>query len=174
MGADLGVPDADKRSDKDADWRYWWCYWMTFIVLISLSMRFVVGSAAHSSGFHDKPVEICGFVRDLVFLVVFGILLVEAALARRHWYFISWLMGFSAAGFLVGLCEGGGWGQLWVRTHGWSFVVTLVCWFLVPKQRSTLADRRYVRKLMAVLTPLAAFYGGIFVYDIRHLLLNAS
>jgi hypothetical protein len=174
MGADLGVRDADhRRPSVDNNWRYWLCYWLTFVVLVSLSLRFVVGSAAHSDSLDLSKIPTVGFIRDFVFLIAFGVVLVEAALARSHRYFMMWLVGFSAGGIAWSLLEwNSDWGHWWFCAHSSQFAVTSVCCWFAPKEPAEhgLDDCPYVLKLTVLLTALAAFYIAMFIADITHIL----
>jgi hypothetical protein len=179
MGADLDVPNSDERKpEQDRNWDYWRCYWLTFVVLVSLALRFIVGATAHSlsdAAHFSVADQTSRFVWKVVFLISFGVILVEAALAKCHRYFLLWLMGFSVGGMLWSLLEcNSPWGKWWFGVHALQLMVTGLCYPFAPREPGRLDDKQYVFKLEGLLTVLAVFYALLFYVDINHILKISS
>ncbi len=85
---------------------YWCFYGFSFTALICLALRFLVGSDFHLKDSYVKPNQdkLIFFFKDLIFLVVFGVLLVQAALSKNPRDFMSrlaWFLGLSVIWDLI-------------------------------------------------------------------------
>src|SRR5438270_4212008 len=82
-------------QEKYQGWRHELFYWSALTILITLAIRFLVGSYIHLHfTYAEVPTlkTVLRFLKDLFFLFVFGTFLVRAALALTSKSFIFWIM----------------------------------------------------------------------------------
>lgn len=157
-------------QQKFEGWRHELCYWSALAVLISVSIRFLVGSEVHLHMVYTAAptAEILRrFLKDLFFLFVFGSFLVRVALAVSLRQFVFWLMLFSGASFIWSLIEVMyspeplAWP--WFFMDGSQLVATFVCWCLAPPKEGT--GRSLVTMVILVIV-----FGVLFWIDLWHIL----
>jgi hypothetical protein len=172
MGRDLGVARLDDLVNVPKPHKaYWLSYWLTFVVLISVALRFLVGSRAHVTsvygGSGSVPLDSYSFTRNIILLVAFGVVLVQAAISKSHRHFMLWMVGFSAAGIMWSLLDGTNWGRWWLCLHLWQVLVTVVCFLIAPSKPGTLVENNHVRRLTVSLSLLAVVYVWLFLADLN-------
>jgi len=168
MGIDLGIADP-KDVDEVTPMRrkhYWTCYGLALFILFSVALRFLIGSRAHTSSTYSTDVSVWQFIRDVVFLMAFGLCLVRASLARRHHRLMFWLIVFSVLGITWSSMEcQSPYGRLWLQTNLVQFLATVGAWFYLRNPPKSPPEIPYTHKLISVLSVLAAVYAYIFVWD---------
>lgn len=179
MGTDLGVENADHPDpDHKRDRRYWLCHLLCLIVLVSLTLRFLVGSRAHSIssfiGLDRVTVDVWRFVRNFVFLIAFGVILVRAALSQSHRSFMKWLAWFSAVALAWCWCDGTPWGQWWWKPNLLQGLVTLTAWWVLGERPAAPGEEAYGKRLVIVLSGLGLCYFVIFPWDLWHIVALSS
>ena len=192
---DRTLVEAQEFGDRRCFLFGWRCYevfyWSVLTVLVSLGLRFLIGSAVH---LHGTLEESRGPVRDLLWdilwLFIFGSFIVRAALAKNVHEFAKWLMSFSVAGVLwsvIGILVSShaltsslAFG--WLFINGAQFVATLILWVVSRRQPQPAgqagqastgnneqvlvpADKRVLRMLA-----LAFVFGVLFIVDVCHML----
>jgi len=153
-------------------------YWSVLTVLITLAIRFLVGSGVHLRMTYKDiqeflPANMRRFLKDLFFLFAFGAFLVRAALSKEVRSFARWLMLFSTTGCIWSSVE-----YLFYSQHpdplagGWFFintfqlVTTAICWQLAPKEQENKSG-------LAIVVSLMVIFSVIFCIDLAHIL-NSS
>jgi hypothetical protein len=148
-------------------------YFSAFTALVSLALRFVIGSEIHLNHTyvaHGTPEDYLKFLRDICFLVLFGALLVKVALSKDLREFTSWLIKFFLACIAWSLieCPKTEFGRWWLGLNLLQLVITLAFgglmkWFVDKK-----TNPGPYKAILAAL--LAAFYFAIFSFDLRKLM----
>lgn len=120
------VVDTDPIFKNASKLWYWICYVLALIVVVTLALRFLIGSRAQLSEAYPTIKTFPAFrafVTDVSFLMFFGAFLVGAALAKTVRAFMGWLTVLSAAGVVwssVALWRGEG------KFAGWWLPLNLV------------------------------------------------
>lgn len=184
MGADLGVESADDPDPSHKrDPRYWLCHLLCLIVFISLALRFLVGSRAHSTSTHVESITVDSrwfsfFVWNFVVLIAFGVVLVRAALSQSHYSFLKWLLSFSAIAVVWSLIDScankSAWGKWWLTPNLFQGLVTFGLLFFLGKNPGPPHEEAYRQKLVIVLVVLAVCYLLIFPWDLWHIITLSS
>jgi hypothetical protein len=73
-------------------------YTLALIIIVTLSLRFLIGSHVQMTHEYGQQVARRRFVTDVCFLMFFGAFLVGVAQAKSVRAFMGWLAGISAAG----------------------------------------------------------------------------
>jgi hypothetical protein len=124
--------EKDKAPDRYTPW-YVICYMLALIVVVTLVLRFLIGSHSQLVQEYSKPADIPSFhrfVTDISFLMFFGAFLVGAAQSKSVRAFMGWLALTSAAGAgwsFIALWRG--YSDLpywWLRVNLAQFVLTCV------------------------------------------------
>ncbi len=81
---------------------YWWCYVLALIILVTLVIRFLVGSRVDLLIAYTGtcPLSVRKFISDVSFLMFFAAFIVGAALSERIRDFMGWLSFCAATGVL--------------------------------------------------------------------------
>jgi len=156
-----------RRGTKPLHVAYEVIYWSSFLVLVSLALRFAIGSEVQMKHVYGEATleSTLGFMGDLLFLVLFGVVLVRAALSARLTDFLRWLIMFSLLGIIWSCIElarwpGSPYGCWWLGLNSLQLAFTLPCRWMIRRRPR---DARYA--LMA----LAAVYMTLFAVDVWHL-----
>ena len=160
------------REQRFQGWRHELFYWSALTFLITLAIRFLVGSAVH---LHFTYVDTSGpfrwFLKDLFFLFVFGAFLVRAALAVPFRSFVFWLMMFSGTSFVWSgielLTRPGPLARSWCWIDGFQLIVTLACWWFVPQEPGA-------RRNIPILSILVVVFAVLFCVDLWHILVGSG
>jgi len=155
------------------DWRYVMCYITSLVILVSVVIRFLLGSDAQLRNAYVEhafgPPQVHSFVRDVVFLMFFGAFLVGAALSKTVSKFMAWLALSSGVGAVWSWIEvlvrpDTPYAWWWLEVNSKQFVVTLSCFLLLWRARSARTTVPYVLGLLTV------WYAVIFPIDIAHII----
>jgi hypothetical protein len=120
----------DKPPERYTTW-YVICYMLALIIVVTLVLRFLIGSHSQLILEYSRPADILSFhrfVTDISFLMFFGAFLVGAAQAKSVRAFMGWLSLTSAAGAgwsFIALSRG--YSDLphwWLRVNLAQFVMT--------------------------------------------------
>lgn len=99
------TPDTPNQPERRSFW-YILCYMLALIVLVTLVLRFIIGSHVHLMRQYPREVDLPSFrrfVTDVCFLMFFGAFLVGAAQSKSVRAFFGWLALTSGAGVLWSL-----------------------------------------------------------------------
>jgi len=151
-------------------------YWSVLTVLVSLAIRFLIGSAVHlHSTIEESHGPVRDFLWDILWLFVFGSFIVRAALAQTTREFSKWLISFSVAGILWSLiailvspCGALTYrlGRGWLAINGAQFIATFLLWRTSGEEPKPENRISRVRGMFA----LAFVFGVLFVFDVCHIL----
>lgn len=168
-----------KASSKEPDRRtasYVICYMLALIVLVTLVLRFLIGSHVQLLQEYAKVDEhsFNRFVTDACFLMFFGAFLVAVAQSKSVAAFMGWLAVLSVAGVLWSLIArwrgDTGLPDWWLKVNlvqfGLSFWLSLWCTDL--RAESGFGRMRAIWGLALV----GAWSMIIFVFDLERIILN--
>lgn len=153
-------------------------YWASLTILCSLSIRFLAGSHYHLQHVYVasqippnlQMATIRWFLKDLAFLLAFGVFLVRAALSTTPESFLMWLIRFLVAAVLWCLLESAllhFWpihsyvGKLWLPINLTQLLLTLVGWVMVKSRKNWCPS---------IFTALAVCYVIAFCLDMRFII----
>lgn len=157
-------------------WFWLGCYALSQMIIVTLVLRFLMGSDTHlrrtfveTKGIQDLQ----RFIGDVCALMFFGAFLVGAALSRSVRRFMMWLALVSAVGIFWSLREScwyqeGYFGNWWLRISVLQFVVTLPLFLLCRKFGQHPKAGIWVVRCSLI----AAFllYAVIFPLDLKHII----
>jgi len=162
-------------EQKYQGWRHELCYWSALTILITLAIRFLVGSYIHLHvTYVDTPTIkiLLRFLKDLFFLFAFGTFLVRAALAERFRSFMYWIMMFSGAGVAWSIIEvitrPNHLAWAWLLINLFQFVVTFACWKYVDSRPDIL------RGMPAIFAVLVIMFAGLFCVDLWQIIIGSG
>jgi hypothetical protein len=146
-------------------------YWSVLTVLVSLGIRFLIGSTVHLHGtITENRGPVHDLLWDILWLFVFGSFIVRAALADDDCEFAKWLRWFSGAGVfwsLIAIVRNPG-GTLtyrlalgWLIINGAQFAAT----FLVSGNVRPGSNEQVLRMLT-----LAVIFALLFIVDLCNIL----
>jgi hypothetical protein len=151
-------------------------YWTSLTILCSLAIRFLVGSDFHLRYLYLQPkhslsiVDIRWFLKDLAFLLAFGVFLVRAALSQTPTSFLMWLIRFLAVAVLWCLLEmvlSHFWplhayvGKPWLAINSAELVTTFIAMLVIRKR---------VKWCPSAFTVLAICYVIGFCFDLQFII----
>lgn len=155
-------------------------YWSVLTVLVSLGLRFIVGSAVHlkgSIGQHHGPVN--EFLWDILWLFIFGTFIVRAAQAKNDRNFAYRLRWFSGAAVLWGVVAILGYphddtsrhlAPTWLVINLVQFAASFLISGKAPPNpapaEKPLASKEQVLRMLA----LAFVFAVLFIADLCHIL----
>jgi len=160
-------------------------YWAVLTVLVSLGIRFLIGSAVHlHASFVDNPGLVRDFMWHVLWLFIFGSFIVRSAFAESVREFSKWLTWFAVAGIswsLVAIATHSlpkdGSAQVspsdamtrklamgWLIINGLQFVATFSLWKLSKNEPT--GTNQQVNRLVV----LAVAFGLLFIADACHIL----
>lgn len=147
---------------------YWWCYVPALMVVVSLVIRFLIGSDYHLRHRYMGSMGKSGFIFDICVLMVFGAFIVKAALSERVDEFAFWLACCSGLGVgwsLWALCRRDNHGPVlgWFKINFCLLLVTLLVmgWCRHFRKRSS------PKLVIAGLMVLCLFYCVGFYCDVK-------
>jgi hypothetical protein len=146
-------------------------YWSVLTVLVSLGLRFLIGSAVHLHGtIEQNRGPLRDLLWDVLWLFVFGSFIVRAALAEDDSEFARWLRWFSGAAVL--------WSLIAVFPHphdtltcrlaiGWLIIngAQFAATFIISGHVRPGSNEQVVRMLV-----LAFVFGVLFMVDLAQIL----
>jgi hypothetical protein len=141
-------------------------YWSSLVLLVSLALRSAIGSEVHLKHTYVEahgPMSL--FLKDLVFLVLFGVLLVRAALSESIARFMLWLTMFLVVGIVWSLIDiafsgGSPFGCRWLGINAVQLVLTVSGWWWL---------RRKPGRAPHTLALLPLCYAAIFCFDVMQM-----
>lgn len=170
----------DQRFDDSK--KYMWClppsgvfYWAALAVLVSLSVRFLVGSSVHLH--HSNavaPEAVRDFLWYTLWLFIFGSIIVGASFQTTVRGFAKWLIYFSVAGVLwstIAIFVGDKSNDQTVRlAKGWFWInlaqlatAAILCWVSDSKRKGKNSQ-------VSWLLGIAFVFGVLFIIDLCHIL----
>ena len=162
-------------EQKYEGWRHELCYWSALTILITLAIRFLIGSYIHLHvTYVDAPTPkvLLRFLKDLFFLFAFGTFLVRAAIAKHFSSFMYWIMLFSAAGVAWSVIEvitrSYHLAWAWLLINLLQCVVTFVCWKYVGSRPDAL------RGIPAIFAVLVIMFAGLFCLDLWQIIIGSG
>ena len=175
--ADPRVVDAQKFNDweKHRDFIRELFYWSVLTILITLAIRFLVGSGVHLRMIYKDIQEfslhtVLRFLKDLFFLFVFGAFLVRAVLSNEVRSFARWLALFSGTGcfwsgfeYLYYSAHPDPLAGIWFLINLFQFAITITCWQLAPKGEET-------KRCLGIVVSIMVIFVVIFCLDLAHIL----
>jgi len=167
---------AFRSNPGNGPWRRELFYWSSLTVLVSLSLRFLIGSAVQLDGTYVKQnltsSPYLRFFKDLAFLVTFGVFLVRASMSSDVSEFARWLTWFFVVAIIWCLvywiecrCIGAA-AELrrWLPINTLQLAMTLLFWWLVKVNQN--------QPEPCLLAGLAVSYAIIFGFDVRNVIEN--
>jgi len=157
--------------------QYWLCYGLSLAVIVTLVLRFLIGSDLHLRNAYlarGESQDVSYFAGDIAVLMCFGACIVGAALAKYIRHFAWWLAGCSAVGAVwswsaLGRPDTHGLHELirwWFKINsvqlGIALLTGALCWFCQARKSKGI-----------VIWGLALFslwYIVIFPYDLKRIL----
>jgi hypothetical protein len=142
-------------------------YWASLTLLVSLALRFAIGSEVHlKHTYLESPGPLSLFLKDLVFLVLFGVLLVRAALSKQLSEFMLWLTTFLVVGILwswieIATSAQSPFGCWWLLVNSVQLALTVVGWLWVHWKPG------HAPQMLAI---LAVCYVVIFCFDVKRMI----
>jgi hypothetical protein len=142
-------------------------YWASLAVLVSLALRFAIGSEVHlRHTYLETHGSLPAFLKDLVFLVFFGVLLVRAAFSARLAEFMLWLTAFLVLGIIwslldIAISSVAPFGCRWLLVNSFQLALTLLGWLWVHRKPG---------HAPYMLTILAVGYIAIFCFDVMQMI----
>jgi hypothetical protein len=142
-------------------------YWASLVVLVSLALRFAIGSEVHMKHTYvEAKGSVSLFLKDLGFLVLFGVLLVRAALSPKLADFMLWLTTFLVVGMVWSWVEivtlaRSPFGSWWLLINSLQLALTILGWWWVHRKPG------HAPYMLAI---LAVCYAAIFCFDVEQLI----
>lgn len=181
LGEDLAFEPADAQPLAEGRSRdhlkyhngwYSFCYPLSLAIIITLALRFLVGSDFHlRHSYVIKPGDVHQFFWDVCFLLLFGGFIVKAALAKEILWFAGWLTWCSGVTVCWGLYA---WPRAeqhlliswWLKYDSIQFLITLAvtlgCWYC--------ARRKWHKFCNVGLIALSAWYLVFSYFDLIKIL----
>jgi hypothetical protein len=154
-------------------------YWSVLTILITLAIRFLVGSGVHLRMTYNREIldslhrTVFRFLKDLFFLFAFGAFLVRGVLANKVRSFARWLTLFSCTGCFWSVVEyfyytqhPDPFAKIWFFINLFQFAATSICWQLAPKGEET-------KRCLWIVVSLMVIFVIIFCIDLDHILRNS-
>jgi hypothetical protein len=165
------------HGDATVDLWYWVCYCLALAILVSLVLRFLIGSGTHLAKHYigkTTSQSVHQFITDIIFLMFFGAFLVGAALASSVRRFMMWLSLSSAVGILwsviaVQVRGDRGFGCWWLAVNFFQCLISLALFLWCNQTGTSPGDGR--RTVRWVLGLGSLWYVGIFWFDLQKILL---
>jgi len=142
-------------------------YWASFLLLVTLALRFAIGSEVHlKHSYQDMQGSVGQFVKDLAFLVLFGVFLVRAALSAKLTDLLWWLTMFLGTGAIWSLVEilsrpTSWFGCWWLFVNLLQLALTLIVWWSLC---------RWPHHASFILVLLAVCFAVLFYVDVKQLI----
>jgi hypothetical protein len=145
-------------------------YWSTLIIMVTLAIRFLVGSYVHLHMSYAKPPtphDFHLFLKDLFFLFAFGAFLVRTSFSTTCRDFLRWIMIFSITD--VVWCwieikyrpEPLAWNWMWIGLV--QLAITSICWmFLLRVKQSS--------RNLGIFAFLVIVFVALFWIDLKQIL----
>lgn len=158
---------------------YWICYTLSLIIIVTLVLRFLIGSYTQLTGAYRGKSERClieWFITDICFLMFFGAFIVGAAMSKSVRGFMLWLALTSAIGVI--------WSSVavvfrheelacwWLAVNSIQAMITGALFFWCSRLGKQPGEGRIAVRF--VLSVGAVWFMVIFPWDLIHILEQAS
>jgi len=168
--------EKDKPPERYAPW-YVVCYMLALIIVVTLVLRFLIGSNSQLVQDYNRTPDIRSFhrfVTDISFLMFFGAFLVGAAQSKSVRAFMGWLALTSAAGAgwsLIALWRGhSDLAYWWLCVNFAQFVLTgLLSWWCRPVDDPPGKGKVAARWALIL---AGVWFMIIFVFDLEKIILG--
>jgi hypothetical protein len=177
----LGKDDLAFRTDaaqtaSHRDSLYWVCYALGLMILVTVILRFLLGSDTHLRHAYARvstnPVSVGNFIADVSFLMFYGAFLTGAALSNLVRTFMGWLSLSAGAGVawsVIALIRGERdlvfW---WLTVNAIQFLLTFGLYIWACQIDQEVGKGR--RQVLGLLGIAWAWYAIIFGFDLQKIL----